>query len=156
MIMRMLFRTLLCFFLLALNSVSTRAQVRITVPPGPYKPHEQIVATVANSGRNSIIVCIETGQTSQIGEDRQSTPYPFLVQRFAQDRWNTLLIGPDIGSFRATDVLRAGESMEFPFALNDAGKVRLVLQYWPEGPSTKKCPSKGAKTVKSNPFIVRE
>jgi hypothetical protein len=40
------------------------------------------------------------------------------------------MIGPDVGSFRATVVLGAGESREFPFRLNDSGRFRLRLNYW--------------------------
>ena len=155
MIIPMASRVLFALFFLAFGSELAGAQVRITVRPGPFKPRERIVATVTNPERDSVVVCIEIGQSSQIGEDRESTPYPFFVQKFVRNKWSPLLIGPDVGSFRATSVLKAGESVEFPFALNDTGKMRLLLEYWPNEATSDKCPAKGAKSVRSNPFVVR-
>src|SRR6266850_1352453 len=57
------------------------------------------------------------------------TPSPFWVQRNDNGKWGTLMIGPDVGSARAAVVLEAGESKEFPFRLNDSGKMRLRLNY---------------------------
>jgi hypothetical protein len=42
------------------------AQVRVNVPSKAYKSHEQIVATVTNSGKKSVTVCMELGQTSRV------------------------------------------------------------------------------------------
>src|SRR5438552_1165801 len=106
------------------------AQVRVNVPSKTYKLHERIVAVVTNSGRKSVTVCVEVSQTSQIDDETKSTPYPFAVQRKSQNKWNTLLIGPDVGSFRKTDVLKPGESLKFPFALNTTGQIRLLLEFW--------------------------
>jgi hypothetical protein len=97
------------------------------------------------------------GQTSQVGEERQSTSYPFHIQKLANNKWSTLLIGPDVGSYRATGVLKAGESREYPFALNETGKMRLRIEYWPKELPNGKCPdAKIGKTAKSKLFFVRE
>lgn len=142
-------------FFLTLTSGLAEGQVRITVAPGPFKMHERIKAIVVNEGKAPITVCIEIGQFSQIGEERQSTPYPFYIQKFAQNKWSTLLIGPDVGSYRATEILKAGQSREYPFALNDTGKMRLLVEFWPKELSGDKCPdAKGRKIAKSKSFFV--
>jgi hypothetical protein len=133
------------------------AQARVSVSPKIYKLHERIVATVANRGNKPITVCMEIGQTSIAGEETQSTPYPFVVQKNPGNRWNTLLIGPDVGSLRATRVLKAGESLELPFALSETGKMRLLLEYWNVDNPPDKCGSMAKrKQTTSNPFIIVE
>jgi len=105
------------------------AQVKITVPPQRYKIHEEIHAKVENTSNNAVTFCVEFGQTSMKGGEVESTPSPFWVQRNDNGKWGTLMIGPDVGSARAAVVLEAGESKEFPFRLNDSGKMRLRLNY---------------------------
>ena len=66
--------------------------------------------------KDSVTYCVEYGQTSMNDGEVEATPSPFLVQRKDGSRWNTPLIGPDIGSIRRhAVVLDAGESHEFPF-----------------------------------------
>jgi len=55
---------------------------------------------------------------------------PFWVQRYDNGKWGTLMIGPDVGSAKASVALEAGESKEFAFRLNDSGRMRLRLNYW--------------------------
>src|SRR5260370_33298487 len=100
----------------------TAAQVQINVATRTYKRHERIVATIKNSGKKPVIVCTEIGQTSRINDEIKTTPYPFVGQKNKKNKWSTLLIGPDVGSFRSNNVLKPGESVEFPFAINDTGE----------------------------------
>ena len=53
-----------------------------------------------------------------------------LVQGNNKGKWGTLMIGPDVDSFKLPEVLDAGKSMEFPFRLGDSGRMRLRLTYW--------------------------
>lgn len=79
------------------------------------------------------------------------------MQRKDGSRWNTLLIGPDIGSIRHAVVLDAGESYEFPFRLNDGrGTMRLALYYWKGSASNLDCGAvlKGANHIVSQSFEV--
>lgn len=145
------------FFFLTVACGPVEGQARITVQPGPFKLHERIKAIVVNEGKAPIAVCTEIGQTSQVGEEQQGTPYPFYIQKLSQNKWSTLLIGPDVGSYRATEILKAGESREYPFALNATGKMRLVVEFWPQELAGDKCPdAKIGKTAKSKLFFVRE
>ena len=135
----------------------TTARVRVSVPSQTYTQQQRIVATVQNMGKRAITVCVEVGQTSQIGGETKSTPYPFTVQQKSQSKWSTLLIGPDVGSFRGTNVLKPGESLEFPFALNSTGQMRLLLEFWNVETPPEKCSElKGSKKTTSNTFLVRE
>lgn len=144
-------------FLLTVACGSAEGQARVIVPTGPFRMHERIKAIVINEGKAPITVCTEMGQSSQIGKERQSTPYPFYIQKLTQNKWSTLLIGPDAGSYRATEILEPGEPREYPFALNDTGKMRLLIEFWPRELPGDKCPdAKGRKTAKSKLFFVRE
>ena len=110
-------------------TTATNAQVRITIPPQRYTVHEEIHAKVENMGHNAVTFCVEFGQTSMKGDEVESTPSPFLVQRNDHGKWGTLMVGPDAGSGRAPVVLEAAHSKEFAFRLNDSGKMRLRLSY---------------------------
>jgi hypothetical protein len=132
------------------------AQVKITAPAQRYKIHEQIRAKVENTGNDAVTFCIEFGQTSMKGDEIESTPSPFWVQRRGNGKWGTLLIGPDVGSFRGAVVLEAGESKEFPFRLNDSGTMRLRLNYWRSSIPNLDCHTrpKGLKLVTSAVFTI--
>jgi hypothetical protein len=106
------------------------AQVKITIPAQQYKAHDEIHAKIENAGGNAVTICVEFGQTSMKAGEVESTPSPFWVQRNDNGKWGTLMIGPDVGSTRGSVVLEAGESKEFPFRLNDSGRMRLRLNYW--------------------------
>jgi hypothetical protein len=132
------------------------AQVKITAPAQRYKVREQIHAKVENTGNNAVTFCVEFGQTSMKGDEIESTPSPFWVQRKGNGKWGTLLIGPDVGSFRDAVVLEAGKSKEFPFRLNDSGRMRLRLNYWRGSIPDLDChaPPKGLKLVTSAVFTI--
>lgn len=100
---------------LAVSATATGRHLEIALPASQFKVHEQIRAKIRNLSRNSVTYCMEYGQTSMNNGEVESTPSPFLVQRKDGSKWNTLLIGPDVGSIRTTVVLDAGESHEFPF-----------------------------------------
>ena len=132
------------------------ARVKITFPAQRYKQHEQIRAKVENMGNTAVTFCVEFGQTSMKGYEVESTPLPFLVQRNDNGRWGTLLIGPDVGGFRGAVVLEAGESQEFPFRLNDSGRMRLRLYYWHGSFTDLGCRAqrKGSKPLTSTVFTI--
>jgi hypothetical protein len=90
------------------------------------------------------------------GADVESTPSPFWVQRNSNGKWGTLMIGPDVGSARASVALEAGESKEFAFRLNDSGRMRLRLNYWRGSISKLNCHTtpKGSKLATSGVFTV--
>ncbi len=111
-------------------TTAANAQVKITIPAQPYRVGEEIPAKVENTGRYEVTFCVEFGQTSMKEGEIESTPSPFWVQRNDDGKWSTLLIGPAVGSNRGPIVLQAGESMGFPFRLNDSGRMRLRLNYW--------------------------
>jgi hypothetical protein len=90
-------------------ATSAIAQVKITLPSQQYKVHEQIRAKVENTGNSAVTFCVELGQTSMKDGEVESTPSPFLVQSNDGSKWNTLLIGSDIGSARAAMVVNAGD-----------------------------------------------
>ncbi|HXN21484.1 MAG TPA: hypothetical protein VOA41_01925 [Candidatus Dormibacteraeota bacterium] len=132
------------------------AQVKITVPSQQYKVYEEIHAKVENTGNQALTFCVEFGQTSTKGGEVERTPSPFWVQRNGNGKWGTLMIGPDVGSARAAVVLEAGESKEFPFCLNDSGRMRLRLNYWRGSIPKLDChaPPKGVKLVTSAVFTI--
>jgi hypothetical protein len=132
------------------------AQVKIAVRPQQYKMHEEIRAKVENMGNSAVTFCVEFGQTSMKEGEVESTPSPFWVQRNDNGRWGTLMIGPDVGSAWAAVVLEAGESKEFPFRLNDSGRMRLRLNYWRGSLPNLNChvPPKGSKLLTSAVFTI--
>ena len=149
-------RLIFASIVLALSSLTAGAQVKIHVSPQHHKKYETIHASVENAGSKSVTFCIEIGQTSPKGAGEiETTPSPFWVQRNNDGKWSTLMIGPDVGSFKSPQVLDPGKSVEFSFRLGDSGQMRLRLNYW-NGP----LPSldchvpKGAKLVTSGAFIV--
>lgn len=137
-------------------ATAASAQVKISVPTQQYKVHEEIHAKVENRGNNAVTFCVEFGQTSMKGGDIESTPSPFWVQRNDNGKLGTLVIGPDVGSIRAPVVLEAGESKEFPFRLNDSGRMRLRLNYWHGSIPSLDChaPPKGLRLATSAVFTI--
>jgi hypothetical protein len=144
-----------CVLLLILPSAAV-AQVKVSVPSQHYKAHEKINAKVENRTDNAVTFCLEVGQTSSNNGEIESTPLPFGVEQNSNGKWGALLIGPDVGSFRGAIVTRAGESREFPFRLNDSGRMRLRLNYWRGSIPTLDCshPPKRMRAVTSAVFTV--
>jgi hypothetical protein len=142
-----------CSLILA---TAASAQVKITVPAQQYKAHDEIHAKVKNTGNNAVTICVEFGQTSMKAGEVETTPSPFWVQRNDNGKWSTLMIGPDVGSARASVVLEAGESKEFPFRLNDSGQMRLRLNYWRGSIPKLNChrPPKDSRLATSSAFNV--
>ena len=132
------------------------AQVRITVPAQQYKVHQEIHANVDVKGNNAVTFCVEFAQTSMKAGEVEPTPSPFWVQRNDRGKWGTLLIGPDVGSARTAIVLEGGESKEFPFRLNDSGRMRLRLKYWHGSSPNLDChaPPKNSKVATSDVFTI--
>jgi len=140
--------------LLLILPAATRAQVKVTVPARQYKVQEKIHAKVENAGKDAVTLCVEAGQTSLEGVE--AMPTPFWVQVHSNDRWNTLLIGPDVGSSKIPLVLAAGEAKEFSFRLSDSGEMRLRLNYWRGSTPDLNCktPPKRPNVVTSHFFTI--
>lgn len=150
-------RLIFASLVLALSSLTATAQVKIHVLPQHQKKYETIRASVENTGRNPVTFCIEVGQTSpKGGGEIETTPSPFWVQRNNNGKWGTLMIGPDVGSFRSPNVLESGKSVEFTFRLGESGQMRLRMNYWNgEFPSLDcHAPPKGARVITSAIFNV--
>lgn len=150
---RLVFSSL--WFSLIFTTAAT-AQVKITVPVRQYKVGEEIPAKVENGGKYAITFCVEFGQTSMKGGEVESTPSPFWVQQNDDGKWGTLIIGPDVGSFRGAIVLEVGESKDFPFRLNGPGRMRLRLNYWRGSFPDLDCRAKlrGKKLLTSATFTI--
>jgi hypothetical protein len=97
------------------------AQVKIRIPAEHYKVGQEIHAEVENKGSYPVTVCLEFLPESTIS--------PFEIQRYENGKWGTLLLAIDIAGSVAT-VLEPGRSYDFPFRLNDPGRMRLRLEYW--------------------------
>jgi hypothetical protein len=150
---RLVFACILWF----LFSLTAAAQVKIKISPQHQKKYEKIQASVENTGHKPVTFCIEVGQTSpKGGGEIETSPSPFWVQRNNVGRWGTLIIGPDVGSFRSPEVLNPGKSVQFDFRLGDAGQMRLRLNYWNGALSKLDChlTPKGMKLVTSAAFTV--
>jgi hypothetical protein len=152
----MMRRNLIGLALLAAATTAADRRPQIRIPAARYAVHEQIRAKVENSNNTPVTYCVEFGQRSMNGDEVETTPFPFLVQQRNGSKWNTLLIGPDVGSSRHAVVLDSNGSHEFAFRLNDAGTIRLVLYYWLGSRPDLDCgaPPKHAKQVSSQPFTV--
>jgi hypothetical protein len=140
-------------------SLSAAAQVKIHVPQQHHKKYEKISASVENAGTKRVTFCVEFGQWSPKGDGEvETTPYPFWIQQKHNAKWNTLILGPDVGSVRRPVVLDPGKSMDFPFRLGGSGAMRLRLSYWSGDLSSLDCdaPPKGAKRVTSSVFTIDE
>jgi hypothetical protein len=99
-------RSLVIFSLLSPIAIS---QVRVSTPGTDFKSHEQIDVRITNAGSSAVSYCVEFGQASyRAGTgtegDVESTPIPFYVQKQNSGKWQTLLIGPDVGSSEAVDM----------------------------------------------------
>ncbi|MGH9743800.1 MAG: hypothetical protein ACRD51_15760 [Candidatus Acidiferrum sp.] len=137
--------------------IAVRAQLKIRVSPQHSKPYQKIDATIENTSNRPITFCIEIGQTSPKGDgEMEATPSPFWVQRNDNGKWGTLLIGPDVGSFRVAQELEDGKSLDFPFRLGATGKMRLRLKYWRGSIANFDChaPPKHSKLVTSSAFTI--
>jgi hypothetical protein len=143
-------------FLFSISTVAL-AQVQVTLSSKGFGVEEEIHAKVVNGRANPITFCVEYGQWSPKNGELESTPSPFVVQRYSASKWSTLLIGPDVGSSRHSLELQAGKSEEFTFRLNNVGKIRLLLYYWRGSVSESACsvPEKGAKRIFSETFTVK-
>jgi hypothetical protein len=132
------------------------AQVRIAASAQHYGLQEEIHARVENIGNRAVTFCVEFGQTSPRGDEIESTPSPFWIQRKRNDKWSTLTTGPDVGSKRAAVVLKVGESKDFPFRTNDSGIMRLRLYYWYGSIPNMNCDTrrKGVKLAASKIFTI--
>ena len=152
----MIRRNVLGLALLAVATDAASSRLHVRIPAVRYAVHEQILAKIENSTAWPVTYCVEYGQTSINKGEVEATPSPFLVQRKDGSKWNTLLIGPDVGSGRHAVVLDAGDSHEFPFRLNDAGVMRLALRYWRGSMPGLDCgaPPKHAEKVLSPHFAV--
>jgi hypothetical protein len=141
--------------LLILCGMSASAQVQIGVPKGRFAQYELIGVVITNTSKRAVSFCVEYGQSSFRDENNsESTPTPVYVQRQTSRGWSTMLIGPDVGSIRGTDMLAPGESRRYPFRLHGPGRMRLILDYW-VGENTRTCAApKGRHTVKSRPFVI--
>ena len=130
------------------------AQVRITASAQHYGLQEEIHASVENIGNRAVTFCVEFAQTSPRGDQIENTPSPFWIQRKQNDKWSTLITGPDVGSRRAAMILEVGESKDFPFRINDGGMLRLRLNYWYGSIPNMDCdaPLKDAKLATSKSF----
>ena len=151
----MIWKSALCGLLVAIAPAS-RAQVRVTIPAKQFHVGKRFVVSVENNTKAPVTVCIEVGQYSEIEGTVEATPIPFFVQSKSRRGWSTLLIGPDIGSFRHAEILSAGETEKYPFALAGTGTVRLVLHYWPGSRRDSDCAKEPdhARSVKSPPFVI--
>lgn len=139
-------------------ALPARAQLRIYVPAQRVvNLRTKIHPRVENAGETPVTYCVEFGQWSPInGAAVESTPIPFVAERDSGGVWRPLLIGPDVGSSRHPVVLDGGRSYEYPFVLLAAGRLRVVLTYWPGSKPSLDCskPPEGARKVRSAPFVV--
>lgn len=150
-------RLIFTFSFLTLFSRTAAAQVRIHIPPQHQKKYEKIYASVENAGTKPVSFCVEFGQWSPKGDGEiEATPSPFWVQRNNDGKWSTLMIGPDVGSLKAPQVLDPGKAVEFPFRLGDSGRMRLRLNYRTGSFPSLNChtPTKGERLVTSAVFTV--
>jgi hypothetical protein len=90
---------------------------RITFnPKDRYAPHDVIDVVINNAGKSDVSLCVEFGHGSFLdAEHSEATPTPVYVQRQTNRGWDTLLIGPDVGSMRHPVVLSPGEFQHYPF-----------------------------------------
>ncbi len=126
-------RPLVIISFLVLVPVTAICQVELMVPAPRFKVYDRIPAKVVNTGVRPISFAFRSG--SGLLKDpglktSRASPIPFYVQQKLGSKWGTLLNGPDIGSYRSSEFLEQGQSLEFPFRLNTKGKMRLVLDYW--------------------------
>jgi hypothetical protein len=150
-------RTVVTISLVLLLVGAAAAQIEVRVPASSFKQEGRIEARVSNKGALPVSYCVEFGQWSPHAGTIEGTPIPFLVERQSGESWKVLVIGPDIGSSRHSVTLDSGASSEFPFRLNNTGRLRLVLYYW-AGERNDVCDesAKGRKTAKSKVFSIVE
>jgi hypothetical protein len=148
--------TLAALALSLLLPTAAIAQVKISVPAQHYRTQDEIHGKVENTGSGPVTYCIEIGQTSPKADGTEGTPLPFWIQQYSNDKWSTLMLGADVGSLRAAQVLEAGKSNQFPFRLNAHGKMRLRLNFWRGSIANLDCnaPPKGSRLAASSVFIV--
>lgn len=144
-------------------AANAAAQVRIDPGGKRFKGEELISASIVNNTDRPITVCLEAGQWSVHNGHFEPTPIPFFVQQpvkrkwkhLFRRRWQTLLIGPDIGRDEVPVTLEPGKSYEFPFRLTGQAshKLCLLLFYWKKQSTTQDCNApKGMSSVVSQSF----
>lgn len=127
---------------------ATVAQVRIQIPQQHYKIREEIRTKVSNTANYPVTVCL--------GFLPDSIVSPFEIQQYGNGKWGILLLGIDIGGGSVRTVLKPGQSYDFPFHLNDPGRMRLRLEYWRGSLPNLNCNDlpKGSKLTTSKTFTV--
>jgi hypothetical protein len=150
-------RFAICGTLLFGLAATATAQVRVTIPSQELTFRHKFPATVENASTEPVTFCVEFEQTSSNGIITERTPIPFVVERWSEGTWHTLMIGPDVGSLRRPVVLITGQSQEYSFRLNVLGRTRLLLTYWQGSKPDLVCtkPPKGARKAKSKPFELK-
>jgi len=135
------------------------AQVRIDVSVPAEEGFPKIHAIVRNETAQPITVCVDMHYRSltSSGAAIEATPHPFILQKEmhkGEGDWLTLRSATDFGGWHVPKVIDGGESAEYAFRAHDAGRLRLLLNYWrgamPDVDCEKK--PKGARKVKSKPF----
>ena len=119
---------------------SSSAQVQVILPASSIRARESIEARVLNRSNGPVTYCVQMGQYAPKGDTIERTPIPFYVQKRSGDQWNTLMIGPDIGSLLSVVVLDPAKAHEFPLRIADTGSIRLVLEYWLGDRKNMSCP----------------
>lgn len=144
-------------FLICPSVLAAKHAVSVKMELMPEEGTNFISARVENETGLPITFCVELGQRSIHGNFSESTPIPFEAQAQTKSGWNTLLIGPAIGSVRRPAVLENGKTMDFPFWLRQSGKFRLLLRYWNGTPPNIDCdkPPVGSRQVKSSTKVAQ-
>jgi hypothetical protein len=114
------------------------------------------VIQLKNNLAGPISFCADFGKSVRTESGQQVAPNPFEVQKWNDRRWDTQLIGTDVGSGNTAVSIGAHESRSFRLQIGASGRYRLRLRYL-EGESETQCPvpSEHAITTHSKPFSMQ-
>jgi hypothetical protein len=143
-----------CLIIVAsLPAGETARPVRLLVGRGPFGVNTAIPIEVKNQLPVSITFCADFGASVHTAAGVRPAPNPFELERWTGSRWNTQLVGSDVGNSFVAMGVDARQSKQFLLEVNAPGRYRVRLTYI-KGEGTEHCPIRSAEavTIDSPPF----
>jgi hypothetical protein len=141
-------------FVLLLQAERGLSQVRIGLHSQQVEQHKPFTVQVRNESSYGISFCADIGQSVDTPSGRTAAPNPFYLQRWTGKRWETQLIGTDVGNGGAVFVMGWKEVQDFPLQVNSPGQYRIQFIYSKWSATSCSQLRKHSSHVNSKPFSV--
>jgi hypothetical protein len=139
---------------LLLQAARGISQIRIAVDSQRIEQDKPFKVLLRNENSFGISFCADIGHSVDSPSGRTAAPNPFYLQHWTGERWDTQIIGTDVGNEGAVFVIGSNEVQDFPLQVKSSGKYRIQFFYskW----SATSCSQllKHSNRVNSKPFSV--